>query len=118
MATLSISTSMPQTLPERRHPSTPVLRTGFHFPESPEGSLHDLADRAQTLFTEALRLLENNLREAERTFSRACDILPSPCKSVLSEASGSDRAIYAAVQKRAEEVARLIQARLKSFGDA
>ena len=117
MATLSINTSMPQTLLERRHPSTPVPRIGFHFPESVEGSLHDLADRAQRLFTDALRLLENNLRAAEMTFSRACDILPMPCKAVLSEASGSDRAIYAAVQKRAEEVNRLIQAKLKSFKD-
>ena len=114
----SINTAIPQLPAERRHPSTPVPRIGFHFPESSEGSLPALADKAQKLFTEAARLLEINFMEAERTFAKACAILPIPSEAVLREVSGSDRAIYVAVQKRAEEVERLIQTALKSFGDA
>ena len=116
MTTPSIKTAMPQTLPARRHPSTPIPRIGFHFPESAEGSLPDLADRAQNLFTQAITLLETSLPEAEEAFAAACKILPMPSEAALKDASGSDRAIYTAVQKQTEKVKSIIQARLKSFG--
>ena len=118
MATPSINTTKSQIPSERRHPSTPIPRIGFHFPESAEGSLPDLADRAQTLFTKAITLLETSLMEAEEAFAAACKIVPMPSEAALKDVSGSDRAIYTAVQKQTEEVKRLIQARLKSFGDA
>ena len=117
MTTQLICTTTSQAPTERRHPSTPVPRMGFHFPESPKGSLHDLADRAQNLFTETITLLETSLEAGLESFAAACKILPKPSEAVLSEASGSDRAIYRAVQKQTEEVKRLIQARLKSFRD-
>ncbi|MCX6990819.1 MAG: hypothetical protein NTX49_07155 [Chlamydiae bacterium] len=118
MTTQLICTTTSQAPTERRHPSTPVPRMGFHFPESPKGSLHDLADRAQKHFTKTITLLETSLEEAQESFATACKILPKPSELAFSEFSGSDRAIYTAVQKRAKEVTELIQTALKSFGDA
>lgn len=95
---------------------TPAPHRGFLFRESPEGSLHDLADKAQGLFTQALQLLETDLPTAQRTFSEAQKLLPRISEVMPKEHSGSDAAILSAVQSKAIEVAALMKRALAAEG--
>lgn len=91
------------------HTATPALCTGVHFLDAKEGSLKDLADKALGLLSKAIDQIESDLAKVQGFLEEARVTLPMPTTEELDGLSGSDRAIYVAVQEQTKKVTEMIK---------